>query len=72
MNAGLCEKSPGTCYVMYTRVTNIKNIYLPHGALERITTKITQNKGFKDRVNEEKRLLSMEERTIAFIDQMGL
>jgi len=40
--------------------------------LKELLRKLLKIKVTKDRVNEEKRLLSMEERTIAFLDQMGL
>ncbi len=67
MNPGDSEPSPGTCYVMISRVTSLKKLYIPNGiTYERLTSKIRGHKGLASRVAEELRLQALQNRTIDF------
>jgi hypothetical protein len=66
------EAAAGAAYVMISRVTTLKNLFIPHGiTLERLTTKIKSQKGLQERIKEEKRLLLLQRKTLEFYNTMS-
>jgi hypothetical protein len=67
------EPAAGACYVMVSRVTTLKNLYIPGGiSFERLTSSITSHKDLKDRIREEERLRKLELKTIEFYNSSSM
>jgi hypothetical protein len=61
-------KLTGLCYVMFSRITSTDNLYIPTGVtFERVTTKISQQRGLQARKAEEIRLQQLHLETCQWI-----